>query len=74
MLMQSKKHSLIEASINVLIGYLLSLAVQILIMPLYGVQLAVHQSAEIVGAFTVVSWLRSYLLRRLFNRLSILGR
>ena len=64
---QSKKGSLLEAFINVAIGYGVAVASQIVIFPLFGVHISIGENMAIGGFFTVVSIVRSYALRRLFN-------
>ena len=64
---QSKKGSLLEASINVATGYGVAVASQIIIFPLFGVYISVAENMAIGGFFTVVSIIRSYTLRRIFN-------
>ena len=59
--------SALEASFNVLIGYLVSVAANILILPLFGYAVTVADSFAIGLAFTAVSLVRSYALRRWFN-------
>ena len=66
---QSRRGSAIEAVANVLIGYVVAVAAQIVIFPLFGVRLAVTDNMLIGVLFTSVSVIRSYALRRLFNRL-----
>jgi hypothetical protein len=65
--MQSRVMSAIEASTNVLIGYLVSVAANIIILPLFGYDVTVADSFAIGLAFTAVSLVRSYVLRRAFN-------
>ena len=65
--MQSRMMSAIEASANVAIGYLVSVAANILILPLFGYDVTVADSFAIGLAFTAVSLVRSYILRRVFN-------
>jgi len=65
--MQSRMMSAIEASANVAIGYLVSVAANILILPLFGYDVTVADSFAIGLAFTAVSLCRSYILRRVFN-------
>lgn len=65
---QSKKYSLIESLVNVLIGYGVALAAQMMIFPLFGVHISLQDNIVIGLLFTVVSIARSYMLRRLFNR------
>ena len=65
--MQSRVMSAIEAIANVVIGYLVSVAANILILPLFGYDVSVADSFAIGLAFTAVSLVRSYILRRMFN-------
>lgn len=65
---QSRKHSLFESLVNVLIGYGIALAAQLLIFPLFGIYISLQDNIVIGLLFTVVSIVRSYALRRLFNR------
>lgn len=64
---QSRRHSVLETAANVAIGYVVALVAQLLIFPLFGVHVALSQNVAIGCAFTVVSIVRSYALRRLFN-------
>ena len=67
--MQSKRNSAFEAATNVAIGYLVSVLANVLILPVFGYNVTIGDSFAIGLAFTVVSLARSYVLRRLFNRL-----
>ena len=67
--MQSKRNSAFEAVANVAFGYLVSVLANVLILPLFGYNVTIGDSFAIGLAFTVVSLVRSYVLRRLFNRL-----
>jgi len=66
---QSRRGSAIEAVVNVLVGYWVAVGAQIAIFPLFGVNLPVADNLAIGLLFTAVSLVRSYLLRRAFNRL-----
>ncbi len=66
---QSRKASLVEAGANVLVGYLVALGSQQLVFPLFAIHTTLTQDAGIAAAFTLVSLLRSYLLRRVFERI-----
>lgn len=66
---QSRRGSAIEAVANVVLGYWIAIAAQLAIFPLFGVYLPMGDNLVIGLLFTVVSLVRSYLLRRLFNRL-----
>lgn len=67
--MQSKRNSAFEAATNVTIGYFVSVLANVLILPLFGYNVTIGDSFAIGLAFTVVSLVRSYVLRRIFNRL-----
>lgn len=66
--MQSRKQSLIESVVNVLVGYVMALISQLVIFPLFGVNLPLTDNLLISAFFTTVSIVRSYLIRRVFNR------
>ena len=67
--MQSKKLSLIESITNVLVGYGVSVIAQIVIFPVFGIQTTIKDNLFIGLFFTVMSIIRSYILRRVFNRI-----
>lgn len=66
--MQTKQHSLIESCVNVMVGYLVAVASQWAIFPLFGIQTTLTDNALIGAWFTGISIVRSYLLRRWFTR------
>ena len=66
---QSKKKSFIESITNVIVGYSINLLMQIIVFPIFGINIELHTNIYIGLCFTVVSILRSYTLRRIFNRL-----
>jgi hypothetical protein len=66
--MQTKLHSLIEASLNTASGFVLSWCMWIwLVAPLFGIQSDAKQSFWITTIFTVTSVIRSYIWRRAAN-------
>jgi hypothetical protein len=65
---QSKLDSLKESVVNIGIGYGVAIAAQVAIFPHYGISISLTQNLEIGLLFTVVSLVRSYAVRRLFNR------
>ncbi len=68
---QTRRASLTESLLNVAIGYGVALAAQAVIFPAFGVYLSIGEHAAIGGWFTLVSIVRSYTLRRVFNWLSV---
>ena len=70
--MQSKKMSLIETLSSVAIGYIISLAAQMIIFPIFGINVSFEDNLLIGLFFTVVSIIRGYYVRRFFNRIKII--
>lgn len=70
--MQSRLQSMIEAWINVAIGFGINLVANLVVLPLFGYQVTVGDAFGIGLVFTAISIVRSYLIRRMFN--SILHR
>jgi len=66
--MQSKYHSFLESLTNILVGYFVALASQLLIFPFYGIHIPLSDNILIGAWFTVISIVRSYVLRRWFNK------
>ncbi|MBZ0130586.1 MAG: hypothetical protein K8F59_15920 [Rhodobacteraceae bacterium] len=65
---QSRRMSLVEAVTNVVAGYALAVAAQIVVFPWFGLQLHLGENLTIGAVFVGISLLRSYALRRLFQR------
>jgi hypothetical protein len=66
--MQSRRQSLIEAITNVVVGYALAVITQIVVFPWFGLQVSLGDNLAIGAQFVMISLLRSYALRRLFER------
>lgn len=66
---QSRKHSFIEVLASTAVGYAVALISQIIIFPLYGLETHFVEDAQIAGIFTIISIIRSYIFRRIFNRI-----
>lgn len=67
--MQTKRQSLIETSVSIGVGFLLAMATQCVVARLWNFPLRLHDNFAITVIFTVVSFARQYVLRRIFNRL-----
>ena len=65
---QKRCFSALESVINVIAGYGVALASQILVFPLFGIHASLSDNIQIGAWFTVISLCRSYILRRLFNQ------
>jgi hypothetical protein len=66
--MQTKKQSFVEALSNTFIGFSISYLSTFLIFPLMGFNSSYKQNLIITIYFTIVSILRSYAVRRFFNK------
>ena len=65
---QSKFHSLIESFVTVGSGFFVALGVQLLIFPLYDIEITMFENIQLVIIFTTTSIIRVYIVRRCFNR------
>ena len=65
--MQSRRQSLIEAITNVVVGYALAVLTQIVVFPWFGLKVSLNDNLAIGAIFLIISLLRSYALRRLFE-------
>ena len=66
---QSRKMSLAESITNVSLGYALAILIQYIIFPWARLHPSLGEHMVIAAIFTFASFVRSYLIRRLFNRL-----
>jgi hypothetical protein len=63
---------MLEATINILIGYRVAIGAQKLIFPLFDIHISTADSCKVAALFTIVSLIRSYCLRRLFKLVACL--
>ena len=68
---QSRLMSLVESLANVLVGYGVAVATQMVVFPLFGLAVTVSDNLLIGLIFTAVSIVRSYALRRGFEALRV---
>lgn len=68
-MIQSRRLSLVEACANVTVGFALAVVTQIVAFPWFGLQTDLGDNLALGALFTLISLLRSYALRRLFERL-----
>jgi hypothetical protein len=65
---QSRRLSLLEAVTNVVVGYALAVLTQLIVFPWFGLTASLQDNLAIGAAFVGVSLIRSYALRRVFER------
>lgn len=61
--------SLIESIANVAVGYVVAIGTQMAVFPLFGLNVSVASNLLIGAIFTFISIVRSYAMRRVFNRI-----
>ncbi len=66
--MQSKTHSILESLTNTVIGYVVAIASQLLVFPLFDIHIPLQDNLMIGLWFTAISLARAYLVRRWFVR------
>ena len=66
--MQSRRHSALEAIAGTALGYLVALASQLIVFPMFGIHVPLRSNLGIGAIFTVVSLVRGYAVRRWWNR------
>ena len=67
--MQSKKHSIFETITNIVIGLIISFLIQLWIYPLLKIPVTIKQNLIITFIFFVASFIRGYVIRRIFNKI-----
>lgn len=65
---QSRLHSLLESWANIAVGYVVALASQLLIFPLFDIHIPFTDNLMIGAWFTSISLVRSYTIRRWFTK------
>ena len=68
---QSRRMSLLESLINVAVGYGVAVLAQVMIFPLFGLEVALSDNLAIGAIFTAISIVRSYTLRRVFEEIRV---
>lgn len=63
--------SLVETTTNVVVGYVLAIATQIVVFPWFGIETGLAEHMTIGLAFVGVSLVRGYILRRLFEAIRV---
>ena len=64
---QSRRRSATEAIMNVIIGYMVAVFANLTVLPAFGYNVTLFDGAAIGLAFTIISLIRSYVIRRVFN-------
>lgn len=68
---QSRRHSLFESITNIVVGFGISTGANMIVLPWFGHTPNWSEAAGIGGVLTIVSIIRSYVLRRIYNQIYI---
>lgn len=66
---QTKRNSAFEAVTNVVVGFGVNYVANLTVLPMFGYDVTPGAAFGIGLVFTVISLVRSYVLRRIYNRL-----
>ena len=64
---QTRLGSLVESIVNIVIGYFIAIISQIIIFPMFNINIPIKTNLHIGLWFTLISLVRSYIIRRWFN-------
>lgn len=67
--MQTIKNSILESITNVVAGLLTSFLIQLVIYPMLNIPVSINQNIIITTVFFVASFIRGFVIRRIFNQL-----
>ena len=67
--LETRRQSLLEAVVNILIGFIVAGLSQMIIFPIFDIQTSAVENLAIASYFTIIGLIRSYILRRIFNYL-----
>lgn len=66
---QTRFGSIIESVVNIIVGFTINFFANMFVFPLFGIHISVGQNLTIGCIYTVISIVRSYCLRRAFNKI-----
>ena len=64
---QTRRRSLLESLVNILVGYSINFTANLLIFPIFGWHISTRENLTLGVIYTGISLVRSYWLRRFFN-------
>lgn len=65
---QSKRGSALEAGANIVVGMAIGFYANLYLLPLFGVPISTRAAFDLNLVFTAISLVRSYVIRRIYNR------
>lgn len=65
---QTKTKSFVESILNVSIGMIVNFLAQIISFPFFGINVTVQTNIKILALFTVLAIIRTFIVRRIFEK------
>lgn len=69
---QSRSMSLIESIFSVLSGYILTVLIQYLLYPYFGITVPAREAFTISALIVLIAFVKNFLVRRFFNYLHLI--
>jgi hypothetical protein len=70
---QTHVASFVEITLSTAVGFVISLVTQILVFPLFGLQVSMGTNLSLTMVFTVISVIRGFVMRRVFEHMRVKG-
>lgn len=68
---QSRKMSVVETTISVAIGYVLTVLIQYIVYPLFGISVPAREAFAISALIVLIAFVKNFTVRRVFNLLHV---
>mgnify|MGYP003704568945 CR=1 FL=1 len=68
---QSRRSSLTESLVNIAVGSVISWLLAYYILPIWGIAQSAKSATQVTLIYTIASVIRSYVIRRMFNRWAV---
>ena len=70
---KNRKMSLIESTVSVIAGYILTVLIQYFLYPVFGIQIPAKEALLISVLIVLIAFVKNFGVRRLFNFLHVKG-
>lgn len=70
---QDRKMSVIESTVSVVSGYILTVLIQYILYPMFGIQIPAKEALFISALIVFIAFVKNYTVRRIFNYIHIRG-
>lgn len=71
---QTRKGSVAESITNIVIGIGIGFLSNIVVLPAFGYEVTIGDATAISLVFTAISFVRSYVIRRIYNKYNFWGK